>query len=293
MTGCRVRGSARGPVGGGLALGLVLASALSLPVLAQAPPLPPRPGPVLEGPELEEFLRTARVVEREDIPEGITRPQRLTLTDGEHTLRASWKTIDEHVPGLWRGESGDIQFDFRDSWKHEVAAYELDKLLGLGMWPPTVARRIEGRLGSLQLWVEGVMTEKERMEQHLRPQGPRQLIRLHNQIHCARLFRQLIYDTDFRNLENTLVDPEFKVYVIDASRAFRIQHDLLAPDDLTCFSRAALERLRGLDEAVIEEKMGDLLDRMQIEGLLARRDKILSIVEERLDEEGPGKTLFQ
>jgi hypothetical protein len=288
-----VRGFAGGPLAGGLVLGLIFTFALSSPGVPQAPPLPPRPSPVLDGPELEEFLRTARVVDREDIPEGITRPQRLTLTDGEHTLRATWKTIDEHVPGLWRGESGDIQFDFRDSWKHEVAAYELDKLLGLGMWPPTVARRIEGRRGSLQIWVEGVMTEKERVARHLSPEGPLQVIRLHNQIHCARLFRQLIYDTDFRNLENTLVDPEYRVYVIDASRAFRIQHDLLAPDDLICFSRTALDRLRGLDEAVIEEKMGDLLDGMQIEGLLARRDKILALVEERLDEEGPGKTLFQ
>jgi hypothetical protein len=261
------------------------------------PPVPAQDGAghglVLKGAEAEEFLQTARVVDREDIPEGVTHPQRLTLSDGIRTLHASWKTISEHIPGLWRGERGDLQFDFRDSWKHEVAAYELDKLLGLGMWPPTVARRIDGRPGALQLWVEGVMSEKERLERKLTPKGPRERIRLHNQLHCARLFRQLIYDTDFRNIENTLVDSEYNIYAIDASRAFRIQHDLLAPDDLTCFSRTALERLRRLDEAVIEERMGDFLDRRQVEGLLARRDKILSLVEERLEEEGPGKTLFQ
>lgn len=247
----------------------------------------------LRGAEAEEFLRNAEVIEREEIPEGITKPQRLTLRLGERTLRASWKTIDEHQAGQWRNETGGYEFDFRDSWKHEVAAYELDKLLGLGMFPPTVARRIDRRQGSLQLWVEGTMSEQERQEKKINPKSPLAQIRLFNQIHCARLFRQLIYDTDFRNVNNTVIDPDFNVYVIDASRGFRIQHDLLAPDDLVCFSRAALERLKKLDRAVIEEKMGDLLIDMQVEGLLARRDKILTLVEKRLEENGSGKTLFQ
>ena len=247
----------------------------------------------LHGVEAEEFLRNAEVIDREDIPDGITHPQRLTLRLGERTLRASFKTIHEHQPGMWRDEGGGYQFDFRDSWKHEVAAYELDKILGLGLVPPTVERRIDGRRGSVQLWVEGVMSEHERHEQKLKPKSPMAQVRLFNQLHCARLFRQLIYDTDFRNLNNTVVDPDFNVYVIDASRGFRIQQELLAPDDLECFSRAALERLKKLDRAVIEETMGDLLIDMQVEGLLARRDKILTLVKVRLIEKGPGKVLFQ
>lgn len=247
----------------------------------------------LHGAEAEEFLRNAEVIDREEIPIGITKPQRLTLRLGERTHRASWKTIHEHQVGMWRREDGGYEFDFRDSWKHEVAAYELDKLLGLGMFPPTVARRIDGRLGALGLWVEGAMSEEERQEKEIKPKSPVGQIRLFNKIHCSRLFRQLIYDTDFQNVNNTLVDPDFNVYVIDASRGFRIQQEILAPDDLECFSRAALERLKKLDRAVIEEKMGELLIDMQVDGLLARRDKILALVEERLDEQGPGKTLFQ
>jgi hypothetical protein len=247
----------------------------------------------LHGAEAEEFLRNAEVIEREEIPDGITNPQRLTLRLGERTHRASWKTIHEHKAGMWRNETGGYEFDFRDSWKHEVAAYELDKLLGLGMFPPTVARRIDGRRGALGLWIEGGMSEQERQEKKIKPTSPIRQIRLFNQIHCARLFRQLIYDTDFRNVNNTVVDPDFNVYVIDASRGFRIQQELLAPDDLECFSRAALERLKKLDRAAIEETMGDLLIDMQVEGLLARRDKILTLVKVRLIEKGPGKVLFQ
>jgi hypothetical protein len=250
-------------------------------------------GLALTGEEAEVFLRTAEVIAREDIPEGVTHPQRLTLSDGKHTLRASWKTIDEHKPGLWRGENGSYQFDFRDSWKHEVAAYELDKLLGLGMVPPTVERRIDGRRGAVQLWVEGVMTGKARRDRKIEPEGPRHIIRWQHQIHCVRLFHQLTYNTDLGNLENILVSPDFQVWVIDASRAFRIQRELIAPDDLKCFSRAALKRLEALDEAVIEETMGDLLSDLQVEGLLARRDRILTLVKVRLVEKGPGQVLFQ
>jgi len=285
----------RRPVSGpglGHSVGLGVVFSLAVVALASAQEAKTY-GLPLRGAEAEEFLRNAEVIGREEIPEGITHPQRLTLRLGDRTLRATWKTIQERQRGMWRREDGGYEFDFRDSWKHEVAAYELDKLLGLGMWPPTVVRRIDRRQGALQLWVEGAMSEHERQDQKVKPKSPLGRIRLFNQIHCARLFRQLIYDTDFQNVENTLVDPDFNVYLIDASRGFRIQHELLAPDDLECFSRAALERLKKLDRAAIEEKMGDLLEDMQVEGLLARRDVILSLVEERLEKNGPGKTLFQ
>ena len=272
-------------IGLGLTLGLLLAS-----------PAPAQDGKsyglLLEGPEAEEFLRTARVVAREEIPEGVTDPERLTLTDGTRTLRATWKTVDEHQPGIWRGERGGYEFDFRDSWKHEVAAYELDKILGLGLVPPTVERRIDGRRGSLQLWVEGVMGENDRQDRQIEPKGPRDRIRWHNQVHCVRLFHQLTYNTDHTNARNVLVAPDFQMWVIDASRAFRIQQELLAPDDLECFSRAALERLKALDRPLIEETMGELLDRRQVDGLLARRDKILTLVRVLLIKKGPGKVLF-
>lgn len=249
-------------------------------------------GPPLEGEEAEAFLRTARVVDREPVGEGITRPERVTLTDDTRTLKAVFKTINEHEPGMYRMENGGWEFDFRDSWKSEVAAYELDKLLGLGLVPPTVEREVEGRPGSIQLWLEGVMSEKDRQERGLEPQGPRQVIRWGQQVHCIRLLHQLTYNTDFRNVENTLVDPDFRVYAVDFSRAFRIQEDLLDPDDLSCFSRAVLQHLKELDRAEIEERMGRWLDGMQIDSLLKRRDKILETVQKRLEENGPGRVLF-
>jgi hypothetical protein len=245
-------------------------------------------GLAIEGTKAEEFLRTARVLRKEQIGTGITRPDRLTLTDGQQTLRAVWKTINVHTLGQQRMEFG-WEFDFRDSWKSEVAAYELDKLLGLGLVPPTVERSIDGRTGSLQLWVEKAMTEDDRRRRKVEPSD---LQKWNRQLHNVRLFHQLTYNADFHNIRNVLFDPEFRVYLVDSSRAFRIQRSLLAPDDLVCISRSALDKLKALDRPALEEHLGPWLGKMQMEGLLARRDVILALIDDRIREKGEGAVLL-
>jgi len=266
---------------GGAVLALVLARPLGA---AEQEPS----GLPFEGTEAEEFLRTARVVSREPVGEGITRPDRVTLTDGERTARALWKTIDVHKPGQQRMATG-WDFDFRDSWKNEVAAYELDKLLGLGLVPPTVGRSIDGRPGSLQLWIEKAMTEDGRIRRKLQPPH---LPRWNNQLHNVRLLHQLIHNTDFRNIRNVLADAKFRVYAVDNSRGFRVQKELMAPEDLQCFSRTVLEKLRALDLPLVEEKLGPWVSRMQLEGLFARRDLILALADQRVKEKDESTVLF-
>jgi len=237
----------------------------------------------LSGAAAEEFLRNAKVVDRKPLGTGVTRPDRLTLSDGARIHRAIFKTIHERKLGMQRLEAGGYEFDFRDSWRSEVAAYELDKLLDLGLVPPTVERRIGGRTGSLQLWVEGAMTEDERRQKGL--EAP-DASAWNAQMHRLRLLHQLTYNSDFRNVKNVLVDPAFRVYAVDSSRAFRIQPELMAPGDLVRFSRAVLERLEALDRAAIEAGLGHWVEKMQIDGLLARRDKIVALVRERVAEGG-------
>jgi len=275
-------------------LGLGAGIAWSPPARGQAPaPVPPPPplveGLPLVGEEAEAFLRTARVVGRTPIGKGITRPDRMTLTDGTRTHRAVWKTINERRMGLHRLEGGGYEFDFRDSWKSEVAAYELDTLLGLGLVPPTVERRIDGRAGSLQMWVEAATTEDERKRKGL--EAP-DAATWNAQMHKVRLLHQLTYNTDYRNVRNVLVDPAFRVYAVDSSRAFRIQESLLTPEDLERFSRAVLDRLAALDRLTLEARLGAWLERRQIDGLLARRDRILALVKERIAAKGEEAVLY-
>jgi hypothetical protein len=136
------------------------------------------------------------------------------------------------------------------------------------------------------------MTEDDRRDRKLEPRTPLGVIAFNNQMHKVRFFHQLTYNADFHNVHNVLIDPDLRVYAVDNSRAFRIQEDLMAPDDLQCFSRTCLEKLKALDRTLLQEKLGQWLGDMQIDSLLARRDVLILLVEERIKEKGQGSVLF-
>jgi hypothetical protein len=283
--GCALPSRRRGPTAtvGLLVSGTMLAVALALPAGAEEPS-----GLPLEGQQAEEFLRSARVVGKRALGTGITNSKQLTLNDGRLTTRAVFKTINEHRLGLTHMEFG-TEFDFRDSYKSEIAAYELDKILGLGLVPPTVERRIDGRTGSLQMWVEGAHTEDEKKKLGL---DPPDVERWNAEMYKVRLLHQLTYNTDRQNVRNVLFDSSFRLYAIDSSRAFHIQTELQAPDELVCFCRPVVEALSRLDRRLLEQRLGRWLSRMQIRALLARRDLILELVQQRVREKGESEALY-
>ena len=249
----------------------------------------PAYGLPLRGAEAEAFLKTAEVVKTKALPFGVTHSEQLTLSDGTQSHKAAWKTIDERQHGVKSLEGGGLALEFVDSWKYEVAAYELDKLLGFDLVPPTVERRLHGKVGSLQMWVEGVITEWDRMKQKRQPPDPE---RWNQQIFGVRLLHALTFNTDFRNLRNELVDPEFRVYAIDFTRAFRVQDFVPAEKDLLRFPRGPLEKMRTLDRPGLTETLGRWLSGPEIEGLLRRRDHLLALVEKRVREKGEAAVLF-
>ena len=58
-----------------------------------------------------------------------------------------------------------------------------------------------------------------------------------------RVFDQLIYDTD-ANFTNVLIGPDWKIWRIDFTRAFRLYKDLRDPKDLVRCDRNLLEKLK-------------------------------------------------
>jgi len=243
----------------------------------------------LHGEAAEAFLRTAQVTSKKAIGTGITHPVRYTLTDGTRTCRAIWKTIDEFKRGLTPFEGGGVILDFADSYRHEIAAYELDKLIGLELVPPTVERTMGGMKGSLQLWVEGAMTEAQRKQKKIVPPDPEAW---NAQIYKVRLLHQLTDNTDFRNIRNVLSDPSFRVYAVDCSRGFTVYTDLRAPKGLLRFPRSVLEAMKNLDRPTLEAKLGHWLGGPEIDGLLGRRDKILALAAKRVAEQGEAAVLY-
>lgn len=267
------------------------ASKLVLPLLAAllAPPSVIRHGLPIEGEQAEWFLATATVVSMTPVGRGVTRPQKVTLDDGTQVLHAIWKGVDELRHKVTRSDKGSFQIGFRDSYKYEIAAYELDKLLGLGLVPPTVTRRIDEKDGSLQMWVEGAFSEVDRQEKDLRPLNNG---RWSQDIYKVHLLNQLIYNSDTRNDHNLLYDPDFRVYAIDHSRSFRLYSELFAEKELRRFSRSVLERLRSLDPARIEDRLGPWLSEKEIDALLKRRDLILELADSLVARWGESVVLY-
>lgn len=237
----------------------------------------------------EEFLRTARIVDTEELPVGISRPLRVTLEAEDGTrARASFKSIDIYEQKMLF-EDGRMELNFRDSWESEIAAYELDRLLGLGLVPPTVEREVDGETGALRLWIEDAMSEAERKESGAHAPDP---VAWSAQVANVRLFFNLTHNTDFNNINNLLIDGDFRICAIDHSRAFKTQKQLVSEEMMMRFSRSLIERLRGLDREELEAVLGDRLTKAQIKGLLARRDRILDRVDELVELKGEELVLF-
>jgi hypothetical protein len=243
---------------------------LALPFLAAVQPVAQVQSQIIQGPELEEFLAKAEIVEAKTMSTGITAPKKLTMVLNGETRYGVFKTVDESK-SLMRFDDGRVEMDFKDSWEYEIAAYEIDKIVGLGMVPATVERTYKGSKGSVQFFVNSMMTQGEQIKQKARPVN---IDHWTLQVYKVRLFDNLVYNTD-RNLGNLLITKDWEIILIDHSRAFRAFGMLRATDDLTRFSRTLLAGIQKLDLKTLTEKTGKYLPKPHIEGMLKRRDLIL------------------
>ena len=235
------------------------------------PPSSATPSVVLStDAEREAFLRSARVIRERRASSGVTGTIRATLSDGVVTHDASIQTIDQAKP-VFQGNQG-TELNFKDSWRFNLAAYKIDRLLEIGMIPSTVQRRHRCDDGSFTWWVDDVLMDET--ERHrTRAQVP-DTEGWNQQMWITRMFDQLIANVD-RNLGNLLIDRSWNIWMIDHSRAFRLNADLRAPGDLSKIERGLLARLRSLDLASLERVTGDYLTARERETLLARRDRIV------------------
>jgi hypothetical protein len=102
-----------------------------------------------------------------------------------------------------------------------------------------------------------------------------------------KLFDNLLYNLD-RNAGNFLVDPDWRVVLIDHSRSilYRRQLDTRKAKLPTSYDRTLLERLRGLDAATLKTTLGSLVEGPEVKGILVRRDKLLEHAQGLVAERG-------
>ncbi len=229
----------------------------------------------------EEFLATAPIVGRKAIGTGITHTTRVTLSNGRLKHDAHVQTIDIYKP-VYRTKEF-VEKDFRDSYKYNIAAYRVAKLLKLDMLPPCVYREVDGQPASVCWWVDNVQfDELTRREKKVEPPDPEDWTK---QLNLVRVFDQLIDNTD-RNQTNLLIDQEWNLWMIDHSRAFRVTTQLRKPEVLKRVSMQMVETMRAL---TIEQCMAELkpyLTEPEIRTMLVRRDLLLKLFADAVAENG-------
>jgi hypothetical protein len=245
-------------------------------------------GPTFTKEQVKHFLLTAKIVKSERSKKGVTNPWRLTLTDGTVTHDASFQDIDEHKPTIQFAKGTEIAFV--DSYKYNVAAYQLAELLDLDdMLPVYVERKWQGNVGSLSWWLPVEMDEVVRHKQKL---AAPDADAWNNQMYKIRVFDQLVYDTDV-NLTNVLIGANWKIWRVDFTRAFRLHNDLQNPkDDLVRCDRHLLEKLKALDANELSEKTKRYLTKNEVKALMVRRDKIVAYFQKLIAEKGESEVLY-
>ncbi len=237
----------------------------------------------LSDQQMEDFLLHARVVRTREATVGVTRSLHATLERGELIHDAQIQRIDQNQADVRTAAP------VRDFWGFNIAAYRLDRLLGLHMIPVAVERAHAGKPGAFSWWLDDVrMMERQRWQERIQPPDLRAW---NEQIHTARVFNELVYNAD-ANLSNILILNDWSIRLIDYTRAFGPSPDLRKPTNLLRISRRLLRALRELEPAAVREACRPYLTPAEVGGLLERRDRIVQIFDQKIAEKGEDAILF-
>ena len=237
--------------------------------------------------EREAFLSSARIVQFHGLSTGITNSERATLERDGIRHDAHVQHID--VYKLQYQTVMGTELNFKDTWKFNLAAYKMDRLLGMSMIPATIERHTESKDASVTWWIDdATMTEGQRMQKKLEPPD---VDRWNRQMWILRVFDQLISNTD-RNLGNVVIDKSWNIWLIDHTRAFRAGKNLLDQKNLDRCDRSLLTAIRKLDRTQVTVALSPFVGKMEIDGLMARRDKIVAFFDKKIKQQGEAAVLY-
>ncbi|HEV2713642.1 MAG TPA: hypothetical protein VGU64_00160, partial [Terriglobales bacterium] len=171
-----------------------------------------------------------------------------------------------------------------------IAGYRIAKLLGIDdLVPVYTERNWNGTKGAISWRVSNVQfDEADRHKQNIQPPDLEAWAR---QMYRLRALTQLYYDMD-DNLTNVLVTKDWKIWRIDFSRAFRLQHDLKDPKDLVQCDRQLLTKLRQLSYEQVLDATRPYLSKDEVKALIARRDKMVAYFDKLIAQKGESQVLY-
>ena len=241
---------------------------------AQARQTPARPGTdapasakiwIGREAEIENYIRTAKILKLESLTTGVTHPRKATLEPGGPVQYLAWKVIPPgHYEGFWESDLS------------EVAGYELDKILALNMVPPSVERDYKGEHGAAIMWASPTKSFHD-LGLKGAPDAPsKYAYEWARQIVRAKMFDNLINNID-PNLGNWLVDPAWNLILIDHTRAFTPGTKMI--HEMTRIDTDLWTHMQALTEAELQQSLGKWLIHGEAKSMIERRDKMQQIID--------------
>jgi hypothetical protein len=239
---------------------------------------------VLSVEQMETFLLNATIVNSRKIGKGVTGSRVATMTDGRVTHEAHIQDVNIH-----RLED----HNFKDHFRYNIAAYRVARLLGLANVPVSVERRIDGIPSAVTWWVDGVLMDEEkrlaREKDNTAPAWPR--VRTLGYLQVMRVFDELIANDD-RNAGNQLWTKDGTLWLIDHTRAFRLQRVLKKPARLERCDLALWKVLQQLTIESVTAAVDRTLTKDEIKAMMVRRDLIVKQFAQMIDTRGEPAILF-
>ena len=219
-----------------------------------------------ETARIEEGLKSAKVVRFEDLGTGVTRPRRAFVEPGGVVDSFTWKPLP---PGRRGG--------YWESYKSEIAAYELDKRLKMNMVPPVVEREIDGERGAAVMWIDAVTSVKE-----MGGTLPAGRVPGHD-VRKMQTFDNFIGNPD-RNAGNILVDAANNVILIDHSRAFIEDKDL--PNKIERVDEGLWNAIQALSAEDLRALLAPLIGDSAVKAMIERRTRMKKAVDKLVAKKG-------
>ncbi len=229
--------------------------------------------------DMEYYLANAAVIgyHREAVP-GRTAADNVDLDDGETRRRAMFKTVDTRRPT-----------QIPDSYKYELAAYALDKLLGFEKIPPMMEREIESTKGSLQIFVQNCFGLDKQQRENLTPPDSQAFV---NALEEINVFENLVYN-ERNELDDILIQKEsWKIFRVDFSEAFLPIPDLIPEQKITRCSKTLFQNLQKLSDEVIKARLKNYLNDEEMSALFSRKALIIKTLKKLIEEKGKRAVLF-
>lgn len=236
--------------------------------------------------QMETFLLTGAIVRTHPARSGVTGSLRATLDDGQLTHDAHVQFVDEARAMFQAGKASEV--GFKDSYRYNIAGYHIAQLLGLNV-PVSVERVVNGKPAAVSWWVDDVlMDEQARSKQRRTAPDP---VRFRDQVQTMRIFDELIQNRD-RNQGNIVWTRDWEMWMIDHTRAFRLSSKLLQPQQLQRCGRLLYTKLQALTRETVTAAAGRSLTAAEVTALLARRDAIVKLFEQRIAQVNEAAVLY-